>query len=93
MKRLFVLFLLLVLFCSLVSCDSPASSGSIACCVEAVDSNYVDFEIIESDINEGWAVCYDKNTKVMYVILDAYQSTGMTPILNEDGTPKLYEGD
>lgn len=93
MKRLFVLFLLLVLFCSLVSCADPAFSGNIADCAEAVDSKYVDFEIIESDSSEGWVILYDKNTMVMYIILDGYQSTGITPILNTDGTPKLYKGE
>jgi hypothetical protein len=91
MKKIFIVVLMLILICSLVSCGE--SLGGLGAVAEAVDSKYVDFEIIASDATEGWTVCYDKNTKVMYVILDAYQSTGMTPILNEDGTPKLYEGD
>lgn len=91
MKKIFIVVLMLILICSLVSCgESLEGIGAVA---EAVDSKYADFEVIASDYTEGWIVCYDKNTKVMYVILDAYQSTGMTPILNEDGTPKLYEGD
>lgn len=91
MKKIFIVVLMLLLICSLVSCGE--SLGGIGAVAEAVDSKYADFEVIASDYAEGWTVCYDKNTKVMYVILDAYQSTGMTPILNEDGTPKLYEGD
>lgn len=91
MKKICIISLLLILICSLVSCGEYIEG--IDAVAEAVDSKYVDFEIIASDYAEGWTVCYDKNTKVMYVILDAYQSTGMTPILNEDGTPKLYEGD
>ena len=82
----------MLLLVSFVSC-SPALSGNIGDVAEAVDSKYIDFAIVEQDRVEGWAILYDKNTKVMYIILDGYQSTGMTPILNADGTPKLYEGD
>ncbi len=92
MKKILSCLLLLLLLVSVVSC-SPAMSGNIEGVAEAVASKYVDFEVIDSDSMDGWTVLYDKNTKVMYVILDGYQSTGMTPILNADGTPKLYEGD
>lgn len=68
-------------------------SGNIKDVAEAVNSKYINFAIVEHDHANGWTILYDKNTKVMYIILDGYQSTGMTPILNADGTPKLYEGD
>jgi len=94
MKKLLVTVLLTILLFSLASCSTtPQMSGNIADCAEAVHSNYINFEVIDSCYSDGWAILYDKNTKVMYIILDGSQSTGMTPILNADGTPKLYEGD
>ena len=92
MKKILSCLLLVFLLVSFMSC-SASMSGNIGAIAEVVDSKYVDFEVIDSDSMDGWIVLYDKNTKVMYVILDGYQSTGMTPILNADGTPKLYEGD
>jgi hypothetical protein len=91
-KFLSILILVVVLCCSLVSCGA-AGSGSIKDVAECVDSKYMDLTVVEYDFHDGWTILYDKNTMVMYVILDAYQSTGMTPILNADGTPRLYEGD
>jgi hypothetical protein len=90
-KFLSIFILIVVLCCTLVSCN--AASGNINAVAECVDSKYIDFVVVESDYRDGWTILYDKNTMVMYVILDAYQSTGMTPILNADGTPRLYEGD
>ena len=93
MKKLLVTVLLNILLFSLASCSKSQMSGNIADCAEAVDSSYINFEVIDFNYRDGWTILYDKNTKVMYIILDGYQSTGMTPILNADGTPKLYEGD
>lgn len=87
-----ILILIVVLCCTLVSCGA-ANSGTIKDVAERVDSKYMDLAVVEYDYHNGWTILYDKNTMVMYVILDAYQSTGMTPILNADGTPRLYEGD
>lgn len=90
-KILSCLFLLVAVF-AFSACGAGAS-GYAEDVAKEVPAIYVDFEIIEHDRVNGWAVLYDKNTKVMYVILDGYQSTCMTPILNADSTPKLYEGD
>ena len=41
-------------------------------------------------------IAYDKETMVEYVISSASTSGGpviITPLINADGTPKLYEGD
>lgn len=91
-KFLSILILVAILCCTLVSCGA-ASSATIKDVAERVDSKYMDLAVVEYDYHDGWTILYDKNTMVMYVILDAYQSTGMTPILNADGTPRLYEGD
>lgn len=90
-KTLAVLLLIVSLFC-FAGCGAR-NSGHIENVAVAVSSKYIDFEVVERDVYEGWTILYDKNTKVMYIILDGYQSTGMTPILNADGTPKLYKGE
>ena len=51
--------------------------------------SYFDLEVLCE--KGGRQICYDKNTNVLY-----YQKSGnswydLTPILNSDGTPKLYE--
>ena len=91
-KFLSILILIVVLCCTLVSCGA-SSSCYLKEVAESVESKYVDFVVVEYSDKDGWTILYDKNTKVMYIILDGYQSTGMAPILNADGTPRLFEGD
>ena len=38
-------------------------------------------------------VAYDKNTNVMYYMVETGNAFGITPIYNSDGTLKLYEGE
>ena len=90
MKKIITLLLLVASILMLSSCSS-GGSGNIADIIDQMNSDYVNFEIVEENTWDGWCVVYDKNTKVMYVILDGFQSTGMTPIYNSDGTVKLYE--
>ena len=90
-KILSCLFLLVAVF--VFSACGAGLGVYVEDIAKEVPATYVDFEIIDHDRANGWAVLYGKNTKVMYVILDGYQSTCMTPILNADSTPKLYEGD
>lgn len=51
------------------------------------------FELIEH-VEGGYIVCYDKETKVMYVMSTSFANQGTTEVmLNADGTPKLYDGE
>lgn len=43
--------------------------------------------------DEMYIVVYHKETKVMYVIIEYYKGVGITPLLNPDGTPMLYQGE
>lgn len=36
-------------------------------------------------------IAYDKNTKVMYALVDSGYQFGITPIYNTDGSLKLYK--
>ena len=40
----------------------------------------------------GTYTVYDRDTKAMYYIIDGYRRGGITPIYNEDGTIKFYDG-
>lgn len=93
MRRTIFVMLLISLVCILLTGCNKTSNGSAVYVAPNVPTEYADFEIIESNEWEGWAVVYDRNTGVMYVILDGFQSTGMTPIYNADGTLKIYGKD
>ena len=63
-------------------------------------SDYIDIAIIDEgtnhDLNANVYVYVDKNTRVMYYVQTSIDKNGSSvsfPILNADGTPKLYEGD
>ena len=41
----------------------------------------------------GLLIVYDKDTKVMYYLIDDAYQMALTPIYNSDGTIRLYEGE
>ena len=51
------------------------------------ETEFIDLQIIT--MNGNGTVYYDKNTGVMYYRL----GDASFPILNQDGTPKIYSGD
>lgn len=54
-------------------------------CIET----YFDLEVIcEKDV---YQICYDRNTNVLYYKISGNNWYDITPILNSDGTPKLYK--
>lgn len=61
-------------------------------CTEEEFNNYFDIEIVEEyDCN---AICYDRNTGVMYYIRNYdLNNSYAIPIYNSDGSLKLYSGD
>lgn len=85
MKKMIALFTaLLMIACMLTACgDHPAADD------EAPKESI--FEMIEG--KAGWslyAVCYCKDTKVMYSISEGGT---MTLLVNPDGSPMIYTGD
>lgn len=89
MKKIILLFLITILSLScLMGCDKMRD-GDVN--FERVDTDYISLEIICEE--NGSVIAYDKETKVMYLCVYGYSSMGITPILNSDGTPKLYDGE
>lgn len=63
---------------------------------QTVDINNSDvFKLVAKDFDssEEFIIVYHKETKVMYVIVEYTEGVGITPLLNPDGTPMLYQGE
>ncbi len=87
MKKISMLFIMLVLCLGLVGC----TKGDVEPENSDIGNKYIDLVTIYKNEYKKTEVVYDKNTKVMYFIRrDAYRF-GITPIYNSDGTVKLYE--
>ena len=88
MKRLLILILTALLLLFAFGCDGNNSYNDAIANVKYADNEYVSMELIKHD---GMCLIYrDKLTDVMYLVIGGYSSSMMTPILNADGTPKLY---
>lgn len=85
MKKLCLLAALVILMLALSGC------GEVAVKEEPME-NVNMFQIVEKTY--GWAIVYDKTTKVMYAVSNVSSGTGkFTLLVNADGSPRLWEGD
>jgi hypothetical protein len=70
---------------SLCGCSNIVGIDEV---IKSPDTKLIDFEVVD---NNYWgAILVDKNTNVMYYWITS-NAGGITPILNSDGTPKLFE--
>ena len=73
-----ILIILTILLCSCVN--------------EQKENNYYPIDNFETIQKEGiWRVIYDKETGVMYLLINGYREHAITPLYNADGTPKIYK--
>lgn len=89
MKKITVLIMALLLMCSALTACGEAEQEQRAVPDEAP---HYEPTLVVLDGNPGWSnvvTFYDTDTKVMYVW---GHHGGITPLINADGTPKLYEG-
>lgn len=85
-KRILAIFMLVVCIVSVMAITGCESSGEKVNGKTAVDS------IVEiSSSNNSEAIFVDQDTGVMYLLVKRGYGVGLTPLLNADGTPKLYE--
>jgi PBP1b-binding outer membrane lipoprotein LpoB len=49
--------------------------------------------IVKVENNIGYSVYVDKDTGVMYLSVDSGYGGGITVMINEDGTPKIWQGE
>ena len=88
MKKLLLIVSITLLVLFMFGCGGNTSLNDAIANVKYVDNEYVSMELIKHD---GMCLVYrDRLTDVMYLVIGGYSSSMMTPILNADGTPKLY---
>lgn len=83
-----------ILGCMLVFMVSGCSVGNGRDKTVDIDNSDV-FRLVDKDFDGGedFVIVYHKETKVMYVIIEYYRGVGITPLLNPNGTPMLYQGE
>ena len=88
MKRFLILILTALLLLVTFGCNGITKFNDCIPNVKYADNEYISLELIEHD---GSCLVYrDRLTNVMYLVIGGYSQAMMTPILNADGTPKLY---
>lgn len=89
MKKITVLIMALLLMCSALTACGEAEQEQRDVPDEAPHYEST-LEVLDGKL--GWSLLvtlYDTETKVMYLYGG---DGGITPMINADGTPKLYEG-
>lgn len=87
-KKILVLLSTLMIVGSVTGCGGEIQDPEFN--VKNIHSYYFDVEVVEELANNTGFICRDKNTDVLYVVINGYSSALMTPIFESDGTPKLY---
>lgn len=85
-----VRLIVVVLLCLIVlcSCSNNKTENSNRCYVVTNDITFV--LVVDTSYLD---VFVHKETKVIYIFNNASYKGGMTPLLDEDGKPILWEGD
>lgn len=81
-KKILVIALALILTVALAGCGMKEESPD-----EDIDTG---FRVLEKFNSSNSYVAYDKTTGVMYFV---NFHGGVTPIINADGTPRIWEGE
>lgn len=85
MKRVALILIVVMVVVSLVGCASISNAtGNVG----KVHSKYIDMEEIES--TDAYIIYRDTTTDVLYLAVRGYNSSGLTPIYNSDGTLKTF---
>lgn len=96
MKKVMLSLVAILSAISLVGCEAYDNAVKEQEAKEEEFNSYFNLEVVAKSTNFSGNYEYiyvDKNTKVLYYVVDDLKCYGITPILNADGTPKLYEGD
>ena len=88
MKRITCIIIILVFcFTVLCSCSNKTANGNT---YYAIASDITFVKVVD---NVYFDVLVHKETKVIYILNEEMYQGGMTPLLNADGRPILWEGD
>jgi hypothetical protein len=85
MKKIIISFLLVISVCIAGYVFKDVSVTEVQ-----ADTKYR-FITVEKWKNS--AIVYDKETKVMYLVVNIYNGGGVTVLVDENGKPLLYEGE
>jgi uncharacterized lipoprotein YehR (DUF1307 family) len=91
MKKQLAVLLIIITICifSLTGCGSGSNLNDCEYNGDVVHSKYID--LLEVERGDCYVIYRDTETEVMYLCIGGYSAAMMTPILNSNGTPKLYE--
>ena len=99
MRKIFICILLILTILLTTACSSLktqeryAHNHNIQDNISYVNSDYIKFVTIEDMSTEyGYMIVYDQHTGVMYCLVTGFRAAVITPIYNNDGTVKIYEG-
>ena len=96
MKKVMLSLVAILSVISLVGCEAYDNAVKEQEAKEEDFNSYLNLMVVaesRSFSGEREYIYVDKNTKVLYYVVDDLNCYGITPILNTDGTPKLYEKD
>lgn len=88
-KRFLLLLSVTIIIGSITGCNGKIFPSRRN--IKEIHSTYFDVDIVNTIGNEEGLVLRDKNTNVLYLYINGYNSPVMTPIYNSYGTVKLYE--
>ena len=88
MRKIILTTMAFLLLFSMFGCEAPQVLNNSEYNVRYVDNQYISMELIWQE-NSNF-VYRDRTTNVLYLVVGGYNGGGITPILNGDGTPKLY---
>lgn len=86
MKK-FILIIIIAMCLSLVGCENTTTDNE--------ETDFGRFVVIKEKA-KGFDECkilIDKETNVMYLFVDGYNSAGLTVMLDADGKPLIWDGE
>lgn len=95
-KKLITLILSTVVLLSVLSGCGTLDIPNTAKTEKAYDTEdeNIDSMFVEVEQGDKWKIVYDKETKVMYSVSDAaYNDGNFTLLVDENGNPKLWDGE
>lgn len=90
-KLIALIFSGMVLSTALTGCNFAETEKTYDPEDKKLESMFVEVEV-EKGLN--WKIVYDKETKVMYVVsMSSYNRGNFTLLVDEQGAPKLWDGE
>lgn len=92
MKKIFLITLLVSILMIFSGCESYKEASGKNPLNEDFGNGYF-MVITEWSDGRTYRIVYAKDTKVKYLVFTGDSGSGITPLLNPDGTPQIYLSD